>query len=538
MRRTRAFSRSNARPRGRSRRTSTVDLERYREIIPEWDAFMDAAGRPEPTVFRVRVGRHAPEALLKRLEDQGFRTHALEGMPGFFQVDAAPYPLSMTLEHWAGWLYVQQASTGVAAPALGPRPGERVLDLCSAPGGKTTHAAELMEETGCLVASDVSESRIRGLLGNAYRLGYTNLVVTAGDGREFPRGALFDRVMVDAPCSGEGTLRRRGGRAPNQSPSFLGYVTRAQEGLLRRAVELTRPGGTILYVTCTFAPEENEAVVDRVLREGLVDLDPLNLPVSHAPGVTAWEGRTFDARLEGAARIYPHHLDSGGLFLARLKKPGGGEAAPATVAGNDAARPGAVGRDAGAARGGSLAAAAWTPVPAVFPGEAAGEEEARELIARAGEKLVEDFGVDPHRLEGMGWVLRGGRLWVHTVDAWPLEAWEPGDWRPISVGFRAMDFDTRGRPRPTNDLLRRLDADIRSGVVELDDAELERLVGGEMLPSRDAPRGLVAFRWKDVVLGRGVSTAEGIRSEIPKARAADLARLLRRQAEAADSTRG
>ena len=95
-----------------------------------------------------------------------------------------PGPLSATAEHWLGLLYVQQASTGTAAPALAPRPGEHVLDLCSAPGGKTLHMAELMRDTGCIVASELSEPRIRGLLGNVYRLGHSNILVTAGDGRD------------------------------------------------------------------------------------------------------------------------------------------------------------------------------------------------------------------------------------------------------------------------------------------------------------------------------------------------------------------
>src|SRR5690606_18850657 len=234
-RRTTASFRSDD-PRGNVRRgrpdrvlrAPRVSLTRYRSVVGEWEAFARAAERPEPTVFRARRGRIGEDALLARLEAQGFRTRPLEGLPGFHRVEREPRPLSATLEHWNGLLYVQQASTGVAAPALGPRPGERVLDLCAAPGGKTLHAAELMEDRGTLVASDISESRIRGLLGNVYRLGHTGVLAVAGDARHFPGGATFDRVLVDAPCSGEGTLRRRRGRLPHQSSSFRGYVTGAQ----------------------------------------------------------------------------------------------------------------------------------------------------------------------------------------------------------------------------------------------------------------------------------------------------------------------
>ena len=382
--------------------------------------------------------------------------------------------------------------------------------------------ADLMEDTGCLVAADVSEGRIRGLLGNSYRLGHTNIMVVAGDGREFPEEARFDRVLVDAPCTGEGTLRRRGGDPPNQSRSFLGYVTSAQEALLRKAIRLTRPGGTVLYVTCTFAPEENEAVVDAVLRDEPVTLEPLELPVPHAPGLTAFEGRSFHPDLEGAARIYPHHLDSGGLFLARLRVEGGeGEATSAAEA-------------AGREEGGG----AWRPVPTVFPGEEATEAEAAELVALAEETLVDYYGVEPSLFDGYRWVLRGGRLWLHSLDAWPMEGWAPGAWRPISVGFRAMEFDGRGRPRPTNDVLQWLGPRVRASVAGLDDGELDRVLARELLPDRPELKGLVAFRWRDTVLGRGACTRKGIRSEIPKSRAAELARGRKKERAAGEAEEG
>src|SRR5665811_2359827 len=143
-----------------------------------------------------------------------------------------------------------------------------------------------IRDRGTLVASDVSEGRIRGLLGNVYRLGHPNIMVVSADGRDFPEEAHFDRVLVDAPCSGEGTLRRSGGQPPNQSASFVDYVTRIQEALLRKAIRITRPGGTILYVTCTFAPEENGAGVSPLPQDAPGEMVPLSLPVPHAPGLT------------------------------------------------------------------------------------------------------------------------------------------------------------------------------------------------------------------------------------------------------------
>lgn len=471
-----------------------MSLDRYRSFIPDWAGFMEAAERPEPQVLRVRTGRISPEALRERLEAQGYRLTPLEGMPAFFRVDDGPRPVSFSLEHWLGLLYVQQASTGVAAPALAPRPGERVLDLCAAPGGKTTHAADLMGDRGSLVAVEVNDNRIRGLLGNSYRLGHANILVVEADGRDLPEDAAFDRVLVDAPCSGEGTLRRRSGRPPNQSRRFLGYVVKTQEALLRKAVRVTRPGGTILYVTCTFAPEENEGVVSRVLADEPVDLEPLALPVPHAPGLTHFEGKAFDPRLEGAARIYPHLMDSGGLFLAKLRK-----------------------LDDGRVQG-----AAWTPVPSVFPGDPMEAAEAERLIGLAEASLLGHFGADPTAFEGLSWMARGGRLWLHGAPAWPLGGWPPGPWRVVSLGLRAMEFDTRGRPRPTNDVLQWLGARVGAGGLDISDDELVTLCEGRPVPRDEELSGLQALRWRGAVVGRGVITKEGVRSEISRAPAADL----------------
>lgn len=508
-----------------------MPLERYRPVIDGWAAFVAAANREEPTVFRVRTGKIDEEALLGRLERRGFRLRSLVGLPGFHQVEDGPVPVSMTPEHWLGMIYVQQASTGVAAPALGPRPGERVLDLCSAPGGKTLHMAELMSDTGCLVANEISESRIRGLLGNVYRLGHPGIMVVAADGRDFPEGAWFDRVLVDAPCTGEGTLRRRGGDPPDPSPSFVAHLAGVQRALLEKAVRLTRPGGTILYVTCTFAPEENEAVVSHALERWPVALDPLHLPVPHAPGLTRFEDDRFDDRLEGAARIYPHHLDSGGLFLARLRRLDDGEGAR---------------DDPG-----------WFPVSRVFPdpeptgdvpptasespkpgptsgGSRSSRDEERPddeaLLLGGVDEVGERWGVT-RDLADAGWIMRGGRAWMHALSEWPLPAWSAGDWRSISVGIRAIEFDSKRRARPTNDLLRVLDSDVTRRVIDLTSDELDALLARTTVPTEIDDRGPYALRYENDVIGRAAVTAEGLKSEIPKARAADLRRIRARAAE-------
>ena len=483
-------------------------LERYRAIIPNWKRFQEIMLRRDPPTLRVRTGRISTVSLKDRLQAQGFVVSEVEGLPHFLRVIDGPHSVADTLENWLGLFYIQQASTGVAAPLLGPRPGERVLDLCAAPGGKTTHAADLMQDRGCIVAVDRNEDRIRALLGNMYRTAHPNVLVVAGDGRSLPDGALFDRVLVDAPCSAEGTLRRKHGKPRGQTVKFHKQAPRRQEALLRRAIALTRPGGTVLYSTCTFAPEENEAVVDRVLKDSPVTLDPITLDVPHAPGLTSFEDQTFHPSLEGACRIYPHHFDSGGLFLALLTRLGGDQPA-GSVVDNAAGLPG------------------WSPVPTAFPDGRTDPEVAAETIDASFDRLESLFGIGAELRSDFGWIVRGQDLWAHRCETWPLGNWGESDrWRVVSVGLRAMVPDYRNRPRPTNDLFRLLETAILPKLISLSLDEWAKLLNGEDVAVPGVESGFVPLGIQGHIAGRGLVRGETVRHEIPKVQARWLAKIL------------
>ncbi|MGB9757806.1 MAG: RsmB/NOP family class I SAM-dependent RNA methyltransferase [Candidatus Bipolaricaulaceae bacterium] len=294
-------------------------MERYRTIIPEWEDFLAALVRPLPTVIRTNTLRIEPATLKRRLEAKGFRLRPLSWDETCFLVEGEA-PIGNTLEHWLGYYYVQEATQLLPAKALGPRPGERVLDLCAAPGGKTTQIAQYMEDQGLLVANDSSAKRIQALLANVYRLGIKCVVVTECPGEEFPKVVEFDRVLVDAPCSGEGVARRFPHLRKGASLLTIQRLSALQKRLLVRALELVKPGGIVVYSTCTIAPEENEGVVRHVLELGLAELVPWEPPVPHARGLVRFEKAEYGQEMQGAVRIYPHHFDSEGGFIAVLRR--------------------------------------------------------------------------------------------------------------------------------------------------------------------------------------------------------------------------
>jgi 16S rRNA C967 or C1407 C5-methylase (RsmB/RsmF family) len=185
-----------------------------------------------------------------------------------------------------------------------------------------------MDDRGTLVGNDSNLGRISALRHNAERLGVSNLVVTNQDARNFslkPLGAgvdAFDRALVDAPCSCEGTVRKNPDVLEEWSLEHVESLVGIQKGILRRAVQATRPGGVVVYSTCTFAPEENEAVLDHVLDAEPCRVVDVDLPLRTRPGVTEWDGVVYDESVARAHRVYPQDNDTGGFFCAKLAVEG------------------------------------------------------------------------------------------------------------------------------------------------------------------------------------------------------------------------
>jgi NOL1/NOP2/sun family putative RNA methylase len=295
-------------------------LARYEPLVDDPAAFRAACDRPLPQVVRANTLTADVERARRGLDQEGVDYEPVDWHDGLFRVEDKP---GNTWAYVHGWLHGQEEVSVIPGLVCDPEPGERVLDCCAAPGSKTTHLAALMDDRGLMVANDSNLGRIAALRSNAERCGLTNVAVTKQDARNLSLkpfgGERFDRALVDVPCSCEGTVRKNPDALDDWSLDHVEGIAGVQTGILSRAVETTREGGVVVYSTCTFAPEENEAVLDRVLAEYDVDLVSYDLPLEHAPGVTAWGDETYDDRVRRAKRIYPHHNDTGGFFCAKLE---------------------------------------------------------------------------------------------------------------------------------------------------------------------------------------------------------------------------
>ncbi len=296
-------------------------LERYDPLVDDVEAFHAACERPLPSVVRVNTLKATVERAKRALSEEDEAFEQAGWNPELLRLESRSP--GNTWPYFHGWVYGQEEVSALPALVLDPQPGERVLDPCAAPGSKTTQLAALMDDTGTLVANDSNLGRLSALRSNAERCGVTNVAVTHGDARNFSLKpfdmAEFDRVLVDVPCSCEGTIRKNPDTLDEWSLSHVEGIAGVQRGILERAIQVTRDGGTVVYSTCTFAPEENEGVVDWVLDREDCRVVPFETNLETRPGVTEWNDETYDDSLRHARRVYPHLNDTGGFFCAKLE---------------------------------------------------------------------------------------------------------------------------------------------------------------------------------------------------------------------------
>ncbi len=231
--------------------------------------------------------------------------------------------------HWcyaAGLLQIQEEVSMLPAQLLAPQPGEKVLDLCAAPGNKTAQMSLMMHNQGTLIANDCNYQRLRALSQISKRLGLINISTSVYDGTSFARlNGYFDKVLVDAPCSCQGTFRKNLRKTIQVGEKISKHAQSVQIALLDKALHLARQGGRVMYSTCTFAPEENEAVIDYFCKKyaGKVRVLPLKMPNFKAsPGILKWRDQVFAKQVAECWRVWPQQNNTGGFFVALLEKTG------------------------------------------------------------------------------------------------------------------------------------------------------------------------------------------------------------------------
>ncbi len=296
-------------------------IDRYSKLT-NWEEFKKYNLAFLPRSIRINTLKATIEEVKKSIQAKGW---ILEQIPwckeGFWIHHPERRDVGNLLEHKLGYVYVQEAASMIPPLFLDPQPGDLILDMCAAPGSKTSQIAAMMRGEGLLLANDYRGQRIQSLGINLQRTGVTNCIVTLMDGERFS-GLQCDKILVDAPCSGTGTIRKSLKTIRMWNINMLKKISNQQKKLLLTAWKNLRPGGVIVYSTCSLEPEENEAVVSWLLHEvndaSVEKVELAGLKV--AKPIMEFEGATYHQDVTNVCRIWPQDNDTEGFFVAKLRK--------------------------------------------------------------------------------------------------------------------------------------------------------------------------------------------------------------------------
>lgn len=295
-----------------------IDLERYKKIFGR-DLKI---GKIQPSEFiwsiRVNTIKISVKSLLEKLKEKNYELEQIPWIKEGFWVKNKEN-LSKNLEHTLGYFFIQNSSSMIPALVLEPKPDDIILDLCASPGAKTTQIAMMMKNSGVIIANDITQKRLKALRGNLQRCGVLNTVVTRIRGEVFWKtGFKFNKILLDVPCTGTGTLNPRVFK--ETSLSMVKALSKLQKKLLISAYNCLEKDGILVYSTCSLEPEENEENIDFAVKKlGLTTekIEIKNLIFEKA--ITEWNGKKFDKSVENSIRILPSEKTEG-FFICKLRK--------------------------------------------------------------------------------------------------------------------------------------------------------------------------------------------------------------------------
>lgn len=295
-------------------------IERYSKLT-DWEPFKEYSLSFLRRSIRVNTLREPVTEVKSSIENKGWKLTPIPWCKeGFWIEHSERRDVGNLLEHHLGKIYVQEAASMIPPLVLQPKPGELVLDMAAAPGSKTTQMGAMMKNQGLIIANDYKGSRLSSLGINVQKSGLTNVIITLMDGRRF-KDLQFDKILLDAPCSGTGTIRKSLKTLLIWNEEMIKKISKQQLQLAEAAFNVLKPGGEMVYSTCSLEPEENEGVVSHLLSHFKCKTISVKLPgLKVSPPIMEFDGVKYHSGVKNVLRIWPQDNDTEGFFVAKIKK--------------------------------------------------------------------------------------------------------------------------------------------------------------------------------------------------------------------------
>lgn len=436
--------------------------------------------------IRVNTLKTSKDSLSKTLyHDYGIESESFNSIPGCLKIIRNGELTGKTVQHINGDYYMQSLSSMLPPVVLNPSQNDVVLDLCAAPGSKTTQLAAIMNNKGTLIANEIALNRIKMLVFNIDRLNIANAGVVHSKGELLGKiySDHFDKILVDAPCSGLGIIQKKNEVSDWWSLNRTSVLSDLQLRLLISAIKMVKPGGEILYSTCTLTIEENELIIDKVLNKYPVEIIDIELPVKSHPAFSGKleNGVNIHPSISKAHRILPWEVNSEGFFIVKMRKTGS-TVSPQYV------RP----------KGRELNILDFN------------KKEVQKFLRN----IIDDFNIDEEILSGFSYLIKGNDIFFVNKD-WNDE--NPGMFERI--GIRFGNIDKNGNTVLHTNAVQLLQDHIKNNIYEIENSDqLKTYLEGGILKKDISRHGQCAIKYRNSIIGTAVVTNSGIKSRFPRSK--------------------
>jgi 16S rRNA (cytosine1407-C5)-methyltransferase len=432
-------------------------------------------------VNQLKISKEELSNLL--LKNYGIKTEELPSLPHSLKVVQGKELVSKSIEHIIGLFYIQGLSSMIPPLVLDPKENEIVLDLCSAPGSKTTELGEMMNNRGTLVANEIQIDRVKMLVYNIERMNLVNAGVLHSKGEFLSKvySDHFDKILVDAPCSGLGIIQKKGEVSNWWSLERAQRLGDLQMRLLIAAIKMAKPGGEIVYSTCTMTVEENEMIINTVLKKYPVEIMEINLPIDSHEAITSYNGLEFNPEIRKGKRILPWEADSDGFFIIKLKKVGT-TSPPDSI---DLKK-----RDTKLLTFNKM-------------------EINKHLL-----NVIAEFGIPAVELNKYKYIIKGNDIFF-VNDSWDDKS--PGLFERIGTRFGSIDKNGMTNLHTQAAQIFQQFIDKRIFTIE-DSNDLKKYLEGGTIKKEFGEYGQCVVKYQDFILGTAVNTKQGIKSRFPRSK--------------------